>query len=275
MTELAAHQNADAPGAGHHPLAGQHALVTGGGRGIGAAIAECLAANGAALTLVGRSRGPVEELAARLADAHGIQAGGISADITDAAGLSAAFEQAAGERGAPSILVNNAGGTASAPFLKTTPELWEDTLALNLTGVYRATHAALPPMLEAGIGRIVNVTSTAGLKGYAYVSAYCAAKHGVIGLTRALALELAKTGVTINAVCPGFTDTDLVAESIQTIMDKTGRSADEAKKALAANNPQGRLIEPREVADAVLWLCLPGSGSITGQAIAVAGGEVM
>lgn len=257
------------------PLAGQHAFVTGGGRGIGAAIADLLAGNGAALTLAGRSRAPLDETAARLAAAHDVEAGGISTDVTDGGQVKASLEQAAGARGPVSILINNAGGTASAPFPKTTPELWDETLDLNLTSIYRVTHAALPPMLEAGQGRIVNVASTAGLKGYGYVAAYCAAKHGVVGLTRALALELAKTDITVNAVCPGFTDTDLVADSIDTIMEKTGRSADDARKALASNNPQGRLIEPREVAEAVLWLCLPGSGAITGQAIAVAGGEVM
>jgi NAD(P)-dependent dehydrogenase (short-subunit alcohol dehydrogenase family) len=148
-------------------------------------------------------------------------------------------------------------------------------LAVNLTGTYLCTRAALPEMVARGTGRIVNVASTAGLVGYAYVAAYCAAKHGVVGLTRALALECAKSGVTVNAVCPGYTETDLIREAVAGIVHKTGRSEAEARAALVARNPQARMVQPAEVANAVLWLCLPGSEAITGQAIAVAGGEVM
>lgn len=257
------------------PLAGRHALVTGGGRGIGAAIAGRLAALGADLTLLGRSEETLKAHARALAAAHGCRVNQAVADVTDAAALGAALRAARAAHGAPVIVVNNAGAARSAPFLKTGRALWDEMLAVNLTGAYLCAQAALPGMLVAGWGRIVNVASTAGLTGYRYVTAYCAAKHGLVGLTRALALELAETGITVNAVCPGFTDTDLLAASVKTIVVKTGVTKAKARAELARRNPQGRLIQPREVASAVAWLCLPESGAITGQSIAVAGGEVM
>ena len=189
--------------------------------------------------------------------------------------MKAGFARAAGEFGPVSILVNNAGQAVSAPFVKTDLALWQRMLQSNLTGTFLCTQAVLPGMLAAGYGRIVNVASTAGLIGYQYVSAYCAAKHGVIGLTRSLALELAKKNITVNAVCPGYTDTEIVRAAVANISAKTGRNEDEARAELARSNPQGRLVQPQEVANAVLWLCLPGSEAVTGQAIAVAGGEVM
>jgi NAD(P)-dependent dehydrogenase (short-subunit alcohol dehydrogenase family) len=191
--------------------------------------------------------------------------------VTDADGVAAAFARA----GAVDILVNNAGQAASAPFGRTDAALWQRMLDVNLTGAYHCTQAALPGMLDAGWGRVVNVASTAGLTGYRYVAAYCAAKHGLVGLTRALALEVASRGVTVNAVCPGFTDTDIVADAVANIVRKTGRTAIEARAQLAAANPQGRLVQPDEVAHAVAWLCMPGAAALNGQAIAVAGGEVM
>jgi len=171
------------------------------------------------------------------------------------------------------ILVNNAGEAASAPFLKTDLALWRRMMNVNLDGTFHCTQAALPAMIEARWGRIVNVASVAGLAGYAYVTAYCAAKHGVIGLTQALAIEVAKKGITVNAVCPGYTETDMVKDALSTIIAKTGRTAEEALAELTTRNPQGRLVQPREVAHAVVWLCLPGSDAINGQAIAIAGGE--
>ena len=254
-------------------LAGRHALVTGGGSGIGAAVAQALAAAGARVTLVGRRvealRATAEGLPA--AASHGIAA----ADVTDAAALQSALDKAATERGAIDILVNCAGQAASAPMLKSDAALWRAMLDVNLMGVVHATQAALPAMQTQGWGRIVNVASTAGLVGYAYVSAYCAAKHAVLGLTRSLALEVATRGVTVNAVCPGYTDTPLLAAAVANIRAKTGRSEAQALAELEAGNPQQRLVTPQEVAATVLWLCLPSSSAINGQAIAVAGGEVM
>lgn len=250
-------------------LAGQHALVTGGGRGIGRAIAAALAGAGARVTVLGRDPEPLRD-----AVAEGHAEGFVTADVTDGGRIADAVAEAAAARGPVSILVANAGAAASAPFLKSTPETFASMWGVNLMGVVHATRAALPGMIERRDGRIVALASTAGLKGYPYVSAYCAAKHAVVGLVRALALETAASGVTVNAVCPGFTATDLVAESLERIQAKTGRSREDALKELVRHNPQGRLIEPREVADAVLWLCGPGAGSVTGQAVAVAGGEV-
>ena len=251
-------------------LEGRHAVVTGGGRGIGAAIAEALADAGARITLMGRSEAPLQEKASALPVARAIRC-----DVTDEAGVAAAFAEAARAFGPVTILVNNAGAAASAPFLRTSLELFRGMLEVNLIGTFLCSRAALPGMIEAGFGRIVNVASVAGLKGAAYVSAYCAAKHGVVGLTRALALETATKGVTVNAVCPSYTDTDMARAAIANIVEKTGRGAADAAAELVKKNPQGRLIRPEEVAATVLWLCAPGTEAITGQAIAVAGGEVM
>ncbi len=272
---MAQSENTDAAGTATTPLAGRHALITGGGSGIGAAIAAALAGLGADLTLVGRRIDPLVATADALAAEHGVRAQAAAADVTDEEAVEAAFAAATDAIGPPDILINNAGTGKSAPFKRTDADLWREMIEVNLTGVYLCTRAALPAMTEGGFGRIVNISSTAGLKGFAYITAYCAAKHGVIGLTRALAVETARTGVTVNAVCPGYTDTDIVAETIANIVAKTGRSEDEARAGLVAGNPQGRLIEPGEVADAVAWLCLPSSAAITGQSIAVAGGEIM
>jgi 3-hydroxybutyrate dehydrogenase len=261
----------------HAPLSGQlggkHALVTGGGKGIGLAIARVLLQQGAFVTISGRDANTLLGAQAQLQSLGQINV--VKMDVADPASVCRAFEEAqSGGRGI-SILINNAGQAASAPFLKTGPELWQNMLAVNLSGTFHCTQQALPGMLAQGWGRIVNVASTAALTGYAYVSAYCAAKHGVLGLTRALALELACKGITVNAVCPGYTKTDIVAEAVQNIMAKTGRSAAQALSELAAGNPQKRLIQPEEVAQTVAWLCQPGSSAINGQAIAVAGGEIM
>ena len=254
-------------------LDGRHALVTGGARGIGLACAQALQQRGATLTLLGRDRVALDAAVAALSK-HG-KVNAVVADIADEASVRTAFEQAAQHGGTVDILVNNAGQAVSQRFDRTDAETWQSMLAVNLTGTYHCTQAALPGMLAAGWGRIINVASTAGLIGYPYVSAYCAAKHGVVGLTRALALELARKGITVNAVCPGFTETDIVRDAVSNIVSKTGRTAEAARDELAARNPQGRLVQPAEVAETVAWLALPSSSSINGQAIAVDGGEVM
>lgn len=258
------------------PLAGRHALVTGGARGIGAACAQALLAHGARVTLAGRDGAALAAMQATLQDDAGADRVGVQVlDVTDADAVHAGFDAAAVRFGPIAILVNNAGQAASAPLLKTDAALWQRMLDVNLGGVFHCTQAALPAMLAAEWGRIVNVASTAGLTGYRYAAAYTAAKHGVVGLTRALALEVATQGVTVNAVCPGYTDTDIVQEAVANIVAKTGRSKEEARAVLTAANPQQRLVHSSEVANAVAWLCLPASGAMNGQAIAVAGGEVM
>jgi NAD(P)-dependent dehydrogenase (short-subunit alcohol dehydrogenase family) len=255
------------------PLAGQHALVTGGGSGIGLAIARRLGALGASLTLVGRAVDRLEAAAAALREITSCDA--VQADVGDADAVRRAFEVLDARGHVLRVLINNAGVAKSAKFAATDASVWEEMLRVNLTGVYYCIQAALPRIVAAGGGRVVTVASTAGLIGYPYVSAYCAAKHGVIGLTRALAAEYALRGVTINAVCPGYTDTDMTQRTVANIVAKTGRTADEARAALTVRNPQQRLVTPDEVAATVAWLCLPEAAAINGQAISVSGGEVM
>jgi NAD(P)-dependent dehydrogenase (short-subunit alcohol dehydrogenase family) len=250
-------------------LAGQHALVTGGGSGIGAATARALAMAGAKVTIIGRDAAKLDSVARDIA---GFAA---TADVTDPIQVDAAFAAACQAHGPLTILVNNAGGTGSAPFAKISVAQWREVLAVNLDSLLYCTQAALEDLLAAPAGRIVNIASTAALKGYAYVAPYVAAKHGVVGLTRALATEFAASRMTVNAVCPGFVDTPMAQRSIEQIQTATGRDAATARAALERFNPQRRLIDPAEVAAAVTWLCLPESRSINGQALAIAGGEVM
>ena len=247
---------------------GRHALVTGGGSGVGRAIALALAGAGIDVTICGRR----EETLADVAKEHS-RIFAIAADVTDEAAMAALYEKAEAARGPIDIVVANAGMAGSAPAHRTTHTDWRRTLDVNLTGSFLAVKPALAGMAERKSGRIVFIASTAGLKGYAYVAPYVAAKHGVVGLMRALAVETAKTGVTVNAVCPGFVETDMFDVSVRRIVEKTGRSAEDARASLTATNPQGRLIQPEEVAAAVLWLCGEAASSITGQAISVSGGE--
>ncbi len=253
----------------------RHAFITGAGSGIGKAIALALAAEGHIVSLAGRRAGSLEAVREEIHAAGGeaFVHGGF--DVTDATAVERGIAAAIASAGEIAVLVNCAGEAPSAPFEKTDFALWQRVLSINLTGVYLVTQAALASVRRAGNGRIVNVASTAGLTGYAYVSAYCASKHGVIGLTRALALELARSDVTVNAVCPGFTDTPLIDGALDTISEKTGRSREEARASLARSNPQGRLVSPSEVAHTVSWLVSEGASAITGQAIAVAGGEIL
>lgn len=267
----AAQEAAGGPAA--RPLQGRHALVTGASRGIGFEVARALLAQGARVTLLGRTQQSLQQAAAALA-AHG-EVHTASGDVARRADVDAAFASAVQRFGAVDILVNNAGQAVSQRFDRLTEDQWQQMLAVNLTGTFHCMQAALPGMLQRQWGRIVNVASTAGLIGYAYVSAYCAAKHAVVGLTRSVALEAAGKGVTVNAVCPGYTETDIVREAVANISGKTGMSPEQARAKLAERNPQGRLVQPEEVACAVQWLCLPQAGAVNGQSIPVDGGEVM
>jgi len=249
-------------------LAGRHALVTGGGTGIGAAIAVTLARAGATVAICGRRLQPLQAIAGGDANLRAV-----TADVTDEASMARLHEQAQAAGKPFDIVVANAGTAESAPAHKTSLDLWNRTLTVNLTGAFLSVKPALAGMRERGFGRIVFIASTAGLKGYAYVAPYVAAKHGVIGLTRALALETATAGITVNAVCPGFTETALLSASIKRITEATKRSEADVRASLVSGNPQGRFIQPQEIADMVVWLCGAGSAAITGQAISVSGGE--
>ena len=251
----------------------RHVLITGAGTGIGQAIAVACAGSGARVSLVGRRRDPLAALQASLGPdrAHAVA----DFDVTDPDKVRAGVAAARRAFGAIDVLVNNAGEAPSAPFVKTDLATWNRVLAVNLTGAYLVTKEIVPDMIDKHAGRVINIASTAGLVGYAYVSAYVAAKHGLIGLTRSLALEFARAGITINAVCPGYTETPMFERAVANIVAKTKRGVDEARAALAASNPQGRVVTPEEVGETVLWLASPAARSVTGQAIAVAGGEVM
>jgi NAD(P)-dependent dehydrogenase (short-subunit alcohol dehydrogenase family) len=249
-------------------LAGKHALVTGGGTGIGAAIALALAECGAAVTICGRRLAELHTSAKRHDNIHAQ-----AADVTDADSLQRLYTDAQAARGNFGIVVANAGAAESAPTEKVTRALWDHSIAVNLTGAFLSVQPALAAMRARKWGRIVFIASTAGLKGYAYVAPYVAAKHGVVGLARALATETAVDGITVNAVCPGFTETPMLERAVDRIVAATKRSQSETRSALAADNPQARFIKPEEVAAAVVWLCADDSAAITGQAISVSGGE--
>lgn len=244
-------------------LAGRRVLITGGGTGAGADLARGFAEAGAEVVIAGRRLEPLSEVAARLPGTRTVQA-----DVTDETSVQAMFAEA----GPCDIVVANAGASDSAPLGKVTLDHWNAMLAVNLTGTFLTFREGLRQM--PGWGRLIAVASTAGLKGYAYVAPYAAAKHGVVGLVRSLALEVARKPVTVNALCPGFLDTEMTDRSIANIMDKTGKDHAAALAALTATNPQRRLVAPAEVTSAALWLCGPGSDAMNGQAIAIAGGEV-
>lgn len=243
-------------------LTGRHVLITGGGTGVGADLARGFAAAGARVTVAGRRIAPLEAVAARTG------ARAVEADVTDEGSVAAMFAAA----GPVDVVIANAGASTSAPFGKVTLADWNHMLAVNLTGVFLTFRAGLAQL--PGWGRLIAVASTAGLKGYGYVAPYAAAKHGVVGLVRSLALEVARKPVTVNALCPGFLDTEMTERSIANIMQTTGRTRDQALAALTAGNPQRRLVQPAEVTAAALFLCGPGSDAMNGQAVAIAGGEL-
>jgi 3-hydroxybutyrate dehydrogenase len=246
-----------------------HVFITGGGTGIGLATARALAPTGARFTLVGRDGARVQGAAEEFENAQGV-----SCDVADEASVAAAFTAARDRHGPIDILINNAGITPSAPLDRMDLSMWNQTLAINLTGAFLCSRAAITDMYANKWGRIVNVASIAGLQGAAYITAYCASKHGMIGLTRALAKEAAKKGVTVNALCPGYVETDIVTRAAENIASKTRLSEEEAKASLYAGNPQGRLIKPEEVASAIAWLCSDGAAATNGAAIPMSGGEI-
>jgi 3-hydroxybutyrate dehydrogenase len=250
-------------------LRGKVALVTGGGRGIGAAVARRLAAAGLQVAICGRTEGEIEEVAASV--------GGVAvcADLGDRSSTDAMLAKVASKSGRIDVLVNNAGVAASAPLGRTRDETWDQVMEVNATAAFRITRALVPAMVEAGWGRIINIASNAGVSGYGYTVAYCAAKHAMVGMTRALAVDLARTGVTVNAICPGWVETRMAEDAVQRISDKTGRTPEEARSALAEMSPQGRIIAPEEVAHLVATLCADEARGVNGQAIVIDGGQVL
>lgn len=257
-------------------LTHKHAIVTGGGRGIGAAIAAELARLGASVTIMGRDISTLDRCAAEIAAEYRVRVLPVVCDVSEEESVDAAFARSTDALGDAYVLVNNAGQAGAKSLVEGDRFMWDQMLAVNLTGPYLCARAVLPAMLVAGAGRIINISSTAGLRGYAKLTAYCSSKHGVIGLTRALAHETAKQGVTVNAVCPGYTeDTSMVRQGIDALMQNLNKTEEEARQMLLRNSPRRAFVRPAEVANAVGWLCSPDATAITGQAIAVAGGEVM
>lgn len=254
------------PGADN--MKGQHVVITGGGTGVGAEIAAQFAQAGAVVSILGRRLAPLQEVADR------IGALALSADVTDRAALDAALDKARETNGPIRVAIANAGAADSAPFAKMDVTAFQSALNVNLTGVFNLWQATLPDMLAQNGGRMIAVASTAGLKGYAYVSQYCAAKHGVVGLARALALELGGKNITVNAICPGFIETPLLEKSIEKITASTGMTSDAARASLLAGNPQKRFVKVGEVAGTALWLCSAAAVSVNGHALALSGGEV-
>ncbi len=248
---------------------GRKALVTGGGSGVGAAIAIALARSGIPVVITGRRQEQLETISRGHENLSAVQA-----DVSDEAAVARMFEAVCADGVAPDIVVANAGMAESAPAARTSTQLWMDTLNVNLTGVFFTFRGALNAMAKNAPGRLIAISSTAGLKGYPYVAAYCAAKHGVVGLVRAMALDVARSPVTVNAICPGFTETPMLERSVEKIVSATGMTSDEARKSLASNNPQGRFIQPEEIAANVLWLCQAEAASVNGQALALSGGEI-
>lgn len=250
-------------------LAGKVALVTGGGRGIGEAIARRLAAAGARVVVTGRGQADLDQVA------HVIGGVAVAVDLADRAATDAALVAITREVGRIDVLVNNAGAAESAPLGRHDDAMWDRMLELNATAPFRLTRALVPAMVAAGWGRVVTIASNAGVTGYRYTAAYCAAKHAVVGMTRALAIELATTGVTINAVCPGWVATRMVDDAAARIAAKTGKTAEAARGELAAMTPQGRMLAPDEVAALVEYLCGDAARGVHGQALVIDGGQVL